>query len=75
MTDVGTTVVDAIVITGVVLMGIFLILVSSNDPNFSENLTEITLCMSRSGNIMFFIIYKINCLTAYSFYPMYMKLH
>ena len=37
MTDVGTTVVDAIAVTGAVLMGIFLILVSSNDHSLFSN--------------------------------------
>ena len=37
MTDVGTTVVDAIAVTGAVLMGIFLILVSSNNPSLFGN--------------------------------------
>lgn len=37
MTDVGTTIVDSIAVTGAVLMGVFLILVSANNPSLFSN--------------------------------------
>ena len=37
MTSTGTTIVDAIAVTGAVLMGVFLILVSASNPSLFNN--------------------------------------